>query len=241
MTISHSKTSRAILGDFALSAFLRSIMPDLGIEMNDATVLTSTGREYIPGLEIGKVPIAGILDSDATATGQHRQIFDQLAATTEDVFSVAHAGFTRGNQVLFCLVREAKYGLNTDPGSAVSWAADLSTDGRVDLMGISLADLAAVTVDTNGTGVDNAASSANGGCAALHVTAYSGFTNVVFKVQHATDNVTFVDLATFTTVTAIGSQRVEVAAATTVNRYLRAFVDVTGAGSVTFQMSFARR
>lgn len=241
MSFIHSKTSRAILGDFPLSAYLQKVLPDLGIEMNDTTVLTSTGRECIPGLENGKVSIAGLLDSDGAATGQHRQIFDQLGATAEDVFSLAEEGFARGNRVMTCLVREAKYGPNTDPASAVAWSADLASDGRVDLMGVSLVDVAAITVDTNGTGVDNAASTANGGCGVLHVAAYSGLTNVVFKVQHSTDNSSWADLVTFTTVTAIGSQRVEVAAGTTVNRYLRFFADVTGSGSVTPQMSFARR
>ena len=99
-------------------------------------------------------------------------------------------------------------------------------------------DLAAITSDTNGTAVDNAAGTTNGGTGVVHVTAFSGFSGGVFKVQHSTDNSSWSDLITFTTVAGKTSERVTVSG--TVNRYLRFFTDVTGTGSVTVQGSFAR-
>jgi hypothetical protein len=43
--------------------------------------------------------------------------------------------------------------------------------------------------DHDGTGVDNAASSASGGAGDLEVSAYSGFTSVAVKFQDSADNV----------------------------------------------------
>lgn len=234
-----AQQSRLILGDFSLSAFLRKIEPEGPIDMLDSTVLTSGGEEWIPGNKSGKVALEGLLDSDGSATGQNQQIFAQLLTTPDDAVSYAPSGFTLGNPTVSLLAVEDSYAVSNDPKSVVSWTLGVTADGGLEY-GVSLANLAAITVDTNGTGVDGTAATANGGSAFLHVTAFSGFTNVVFKVQHSTDNISFSDLTTFTTVTAKTSERKIVTAGSTVNRYLRSFADVTGAGSVTFAMCFAR-
>lgn len=81
----------------------------------------------------------------------------------------------------------------------------------------------------------------NGGSAYQQVTAFSGFSGYVGKIRQSADNVTYVDLATFANVTgAPNAQRVTVAPATTVNRYLVYTGTPTGAGSVTPFAMFAR-
>lgn len=82
-----------------------------------------------------------------------------------------------------------------------------------------------------------------GGAGYLHCTAISlgGHTDLTVKCRHSADNITFADLVTFTGLTAIGGQRVEVAG--TVNRYLASSFDFTGAGTgptATFLAGFAR-
>lgn len=75
--------------------------------------------------------------------------------------------------------------------------------------------------------------------AALHVTAYSGLTNVVFKIQ-SDDNSGFTsatDRITFTTATGLTSQFSSVAGDFSSETYHRAFWDVTGSGSVTFTIT----
>lgn len=86
--------------------------------------------------------------------------------------------------------------------------------------------------NTEGPSVDNAASSAFGLIADLHVPTLvlGGYTSVTVKVRHSADDVTYADLITFTTVTLPGaSQRVTVAG--TVNRHLAISWDFIGAGS----------
>jgi hypothetical protein len=99
----------------------------------------------------------------------------------------------------------------------------------------------AITVDTNGTAVDNGASTANGGVAHLHVTAFSGLTSNSVIVEHSTDNAAWSTLGTFTLVTGTTSERLLITAGTTVNRYLRVRDDVTGTGSCTRIVTFNRR
>ena len=116
-------------------------------------------------------------------------------------------------------------------------------DGVIDA-GWSLAANKSVAAKTTGTSTDNAAASTNGGIGQLHVNANTWNAAANAKIQHSSDNVTFVDLVTFATVatTVKTSERIEVAAGTTVNRYLRAVITLTaGAGAITYQITFARR
>lgn len=112
--------------------------------------------------------------------------------------------------------------------------------GQVD-RGVILHALGARTADGNSEGadsVDNGALSAGGGVAYLHVVAYTGFTSVVVKVRHSSDDVTYADLVTFASVTAIGAERATVGV--TVNRHLAVDWNVTGSGSITFMVGFRR-
>lgn len=119
-------------------------------------------------------------------------------------------------------------------------------NGQVD-EGVLLHEHAAETSATGNTeasSVDNAASSAAGAIGYLQVSALAlgGYTNVVVKVRHSADNVTFADLITFTAVTAApAAERATVAG--TINRYTAASWAFGGAGSgqsVTFAVGLAR-
>lgn len=107
--------------------------------------------------------------------------------------------------------------------------------------GVILQNTATKTADWDTTGadsVDNGASSSAGGVGYLHVTALSGFTGNVIKIRHSADDVTYADLVTFADQTTVGAQRIAVAG--TVNRHLAVDGNVTGSGSVTVWVGFAR-
>lgn len=96
--------------------------------------------------------------------------------------------------------------------------------------------------DTKATVFDNLASSPDGGIGFQQVSAMSGFTGFVGKIQDSADNVTFADLVTFTNVTAApGTGAAEtVSVSGTVDRYLAFVGNVTGTGSITAFSGFAR-
>lgn len=102
--------------------------------------------------------------------------------------------------------------------------------------------LAAVTVDFDTTSagyIDNAASSASGGSGYVQVSAYSGFTNVIVKLRHSTDHVSWSDLITFATITSAPTAERKTVAGT-INRYTAVDVNVTGSGSITLMIGLAR-
>lgn len=234
---SHGKDTRVLVNAAHLSgsisgwrfAHSRSLQADV-------SVLTSDGEQFLPGQLAGGVAISGVFDSaagDIVATLQTAATTDAGLLTTMFPETPAVGSFA--------FIGEGNVSSRDYP-SAVKDAVRITLEGTpndgVDI-GRTLHVLGAETADGNGTGVDNAASSANGGVASLHVTAYTGFTSVSFKVQHSTDNAAWSDLITFTSVTGTTWERKTVTG--TVNRYVRAFWDVTGSGSVTFAMVLARR
>ncbi len=240
MSFKQAQSSRLILGSYPLSGHLRQIESGRSVSTGDMTVLADTARKSIPGLRAGTLGLAGPLDNDGSATGSLKTMNALIQAAAGTATTYGPHGTAIGSVCQSMVLQADSLATGSKFDAIVDFKFDLHADGALDT-GIFLADLAAITSDTNGTGQDNSAGTTNGGAAFLHVTAFSGFSGVVFKVQHSTDNSNWNDLATFTTVAAITSERVEVAAATTVNRYLRSFADVTGSGSVTFAMTFCRR
>lgn len=124
-------------------------------------------------------------------------------------------------------------------GDVAGFQLDLSYDAAIVQSKVAH-PAAARTADGTGTAVLlTGPTAAQKLYAALHVTAYSGLTNVVFKIQ-SDDNSGFTsatDRITFTTVSGVTSQFSSVAGDFSSETYHRAFWDVTGSGSVTFTIT----
>ncbi len=232
----HGKDSRLLVNERHASGDLRSWGATHTRAYGDITTVDQDGEKSLPGLIAGELRLAGVWD---TSTGS---LFDEAitALGTNDslLVTVLPEGNTAGTVALLTLADPEQVTADAEITDAVGFDIAAKPDVSVD-MGVLLHALGAETADGNGTAVDNAASSAGGAVASLHATAYTGLTNAVIKVQHSTDNSAFADLITFTTVTAATSELKTVTG--TVNRYVRATVDVTGTGSVTYAVAFARR
>ncbi len=201
-------------------------------------VLDAGGEAWDPGLISGAVTLGGFVDTAAglrSAAAAAVGVDDSLVSTI-----IPTATPALGSMAFMAVSDLASFMVDATVTDTTPISVEAQPDDGVDI-GFILHALAAETADGNGTGLDNAAGTTTGAVANLHVTALSGFTSVVFKVQHSTDNSVWNDLITFTTVTGVTWERVKTTSATAVNRYLRAFWDVTGSGSVTFAIAAARR
>jgi hypothetical protein len=132
------------------------------------------------------------------------------------------------------------YKPTSSTGGAVDLGLDFSVTGTA-LAGQSITDLAAVTATANSAAVDGGAASSNGGVAHLHVSAVDTPTTLDVDIEHSVDGSTsWAVLGSFTQVTtATATERITVAAGTTVRRYLRAAFVVSGT-SYTCAVAFAR-
>jgi hypothetical protein len=156
------------------------------------------------------------------------------------IVDIAPNGFAIGQLVDMFSAVMGQYSISSDENQGpVPVDGSFSSDGQFDC-GVALHDLTAETAALNFSSVDETVATANGGVGHLHVNVFTG-TTATLKIQHSTDNSVWTDLITFTAVTGVTSQRVELAAGSTVNRYVRGIISAATITTMTFTMSFARR
>lgn len=241
MAFLHGKGTAVLYRQYDLSSYFNDASVSRSVEPTETTAFGASSKTYIVGLKDGTVSLTGMFDGSANAVDEVLQA--RLGTEDGGLVTICYGGATAGNRVSISKVETTSYDVSAPVGDVVAASAEFQSDSGID-NGIALTGLAAVSATGNGSSQDNSASSANGGVASLHVTANSHDGGTTVKVQHSADDSTWVDLATFTAVGAstTTSERVEVAAGTTVNRYLRANYTLAGAsGSITFILSFARR
>lgn len=239
MAFKHGKNTGVLIDDANLSAFFNEASASQDVETAETTTFGSSAKSYIIGLKDGTMSMSGMFDGDANAIDI--KLATTLGADAPGYATVAPEGLTIGNACYSCQARKTSYEVSSPVGDVVSANLSIQADGGID-RGVLLGAATAVTSTGTGASQDNAASSANGGAAYLHVTANTRDGSSTFKVQHSSDNTTFADLATFTGVSATTTASEKVSVTGTVNRYLRASHAPGGStGSVTYTMAFARK
>lgn len=240
MAFIHGKSAALIHGAYNLSSFLNDATVGQDVETAETTAFGASAKSYIVGLKDAALSASGMFDGDANAVDE--VLAASIGSDTLSPVLLAPASNTAGNRCYILQAKTTSYEVSSPVGDVVSVSYDAQADGGAD-DGVILVAANARTATGNDTSVDNTTSTSNGGVAQLHVTANTMNNTTVFKVQHSSDNSTFVDLVTFTTVasTTKTSERSTVAAATTVNRYLRVSTTCNGSGSITYTTAFARR
>jgi hypothetical protein len=233
-----SFNSRLYVGTQAWSSYARGYSWSDDTDMLDITTLVDTSKQFMPGLRSATANLDLLLDTVAAATGEFSLMMTWQS--TPQVLTLAPRGTARGVEVYNLLANQSDATITSQNADVVTAAVSIQCDGGIDA-GVVLDPETAITTDTNGTSVDNTTSTANGGVAHLHVTAFSGLTSDSVIVEHSTDNSIWATLGTFTLATGLTSERLVIAPGTTVNRYLRVRDDVTGTGSCTRFVTFARR
>lgn len=230
--------SRVLANGKAVTCTVSGWTVGMSRALSEVTTMCDGGTRYVPGLSSGTLALRGPQDS----TGQtlHAEVAAAVGVDNGIILTVCPYGTAAGSSAMTALGDLSEWTIDAAVADAVNYALTTQADEMVDA-GFVVHALGPETATGNATSIDRVLPSANGGVAVLHVTAYSGLTNAVIKVQHSTDNSAWADLATFTTTTAIGAQRLFLAAGTTINRYVRATVTVTGTGTVTYLVALEPR
>lgn len=247
MSFAHGSSTRALVNEKEISSEVSGWTMTHQRAMSEVSVVGQTagsaGAKFVPGLMSGSLALRGPQDDDETA-GLTKEITDAIGVDNAFQATCLPDGVAIGKPAFYCVGDPTEWAIDAAVADAVGYTFSAQADESVD-MGYVIHALAAETTDGNGAAVDRGASpltpTTRGASAVMHVTAYSGLTSAAIKVQHSTDNSVWADLVAFSSVTAVGFQRVSVAIGTTVNRYLRVVTDVTGTGSVTFLVAVAPR
>lgn len=237
MTFVPGYNSRYYVGPSRLSVYGRSFESTVNVAQLE---VPAEGRNmaFINGQKSGSASISMAMDTEYATLSQATTLLTWRDTSQPVTFGMD--GVADGATVWMLKAVQGGVNMSSSVTSTVDVDVSMAASNGVD-WGVVIDTENAITTDTNGGSVDNGAATANGGVAHLHVTAFSGLTSDAITIEHSTNGSMWATLATFATVTATGSERLEVAAGTTVNRYLRVVDDVTGTGSCTRLVAFARR
>ena len=237
MAFSHGSKAKLYVGGRDLTGFLTSVGAPADRDMGETSVLGNVDKTFIPGLIGGTFAVEGLYDGAAAAIDELLEA--ALADVSGKVVSYLPAGDAFASRGRFMTAHEGSYEVTTPVDGVAAISAEFTGTAGPD-GGLVLHPLGAQTVTGNGTTQDDGAASSNGGVGYLQVTAYSGLTDAVIAIQHSVNGSAWADLITFATVTGANvSERKTVSG--TVDRYLRYTRTLTGAGSITFHVGFARK
>lgn len=242
MAFVHGKNTTVLFKATDLSRFFNDSTTSRSVETAETTTYQAdeSAKSYIVGHADGTISLSGLFDGDVGAVDD--VLTTQLGVDGVNPVLVAPAILSIGLRGHIADVDQTSHEVANPIADVVSTSAEFQATGGIG-SAVVLHALGAETSSTNSASVDNAASTAQGGVAQLHVVANTRNGVVTVKVQHSSDNSTWVDLATFSNVSAstTTSERVSVAVGT-VNRYLRAISTVGGStGSISYAVAFARR
>ena len=238
-TFRHGKSTAIMFNTYDMSAYLNETSSSTSVETAETTAFGNSAKTYITGLKDATMSASGMFEGSVDGTDA---VFSAVVGSAADnVVTIFPEGISAvGNRSSMAAGKLTSYETTSPVGDVVTVSIEVQANGGRD-SGVMLLG-SSVSATGNGTSVDNAASSLNGGVGHLHVPLNTRNGTAVIKVQHSTDNSTWVDLITFGTVPAstTDAERVEVTG--TVNRYIRANYTINGStGAETVYLAFARR
>ncbi len=182
------------------------------------TDITQSAMARQGGLRDGRIEFVSYFDPTLNMT------HDKLAALpTADVLFTYCRGTTLGAPAACLNGKQINYdGTRGNDGMFTMAVSGQSNSFGLEWGLLGTAGIRTDTTATNGASIDNAASTAFGLQAYLHVFAVTG-TSVTVKLQDSPDNTTFTDVTggAFTAATTVASQRIATVNTQTVARYLR--------------------
>lgn len=240
MAFNHGKNTRILVGEKNLSQFFNSADASSSVETADTTTYGDDVRTFIIGQEEGSISLSGLWDGAPGAVDEF--IKAAIDADTALVYTQGVSGVKPGNAVDMTLAVSTSYSRSSPVGDVVSISMDAQGSGGVH-SGKALTDMEAeVSASGDGATISWPTTSPRG-VAHLHVLENGRDGPLDVVVQHTPDGgTTWVDIATFTQVTAGSLSAQRVAVEETVEADVRAKWTVGGTvGTVRFAVAFAPR
>lgn len=235
-TFTHGKEATVFINGYEVSDHLNSVTVSGEADVVEVSTLGTSDKKYIGGMRDATVSAEGFYagassDIDSEMSTNLGSITTWTAVMEADAIGAIAYG---------ARAIETTYEVGAEIGGATAITIEGQVTGGREVARV-LHPKSSETATGTTTGFDNTASTANGASAYLQVTAASGTTPTLdVKVQHSSDGATYVDLLTFTQVTAANAYQ-RIATTGTVNRYLRVEFTLGGTSpDFTFHVASAR-
>lgn len=253
MAFSHGAAAKLYANGYQLSRFLQDVNLGSDLGEDDVTCIGQTTtpfyKSFLAGSSETILKAEGLFDGssetydptrDPPKPGIDYVLNAALGAATSPKLTYLPYGDGFGYYGYGMQADESKYDIVKVVDQVVKVSAEFRSDTGLERGVILEADGTVRSSSSSGTSVNQGASSSLGASAILQARVWSGGGSAVVKVQHSSDNVNWVDLITFSAVSAEPeAQRVAVTG--TVNQYVRADWTLEGGTSIVFQLLFCRK
>jgi hypothetical protein len=237
-TFRHGKRTVVLLNGTDMSPFLNEATQTDEIEVAETTTFADADKTYMMGLTDGTISTSGLFDATAGASDA---VLRGLIADDDNTFTVLPEGATAGTRSIIANGQLTSYEISSPVGDVVAISAEIQADGGL-FSGRALNGLTNSGTSASLTSVDWSAGTVTGGLFNLHLVSNTRDGAATVRVQHSVDNSTWVDLVSFTSISASTVSGESITSTGTVNRYLRAAHTLAGSsGSITYHVSAARR
>jgi hypothetical protein len=227
MAFKHGKDTKVYVNSSNYSTYFNSADATRTADTAESTTFGNSAKTYIAGEKDGTVSLTGFFD--ATADG----VLQPLLGGADFDLVIGIDGLDTGDYSTFAKGNITNYAVSSPVGDIVATSLDVQSDEGM-WNGSVLTASAFTTTAAQGSAQDNSSSTSNGCGAFLIVTSVSGTSPTGdVKIQHSADNVTYVDLITFTQATAATSEVKFVDSGTTINRYIRVYNTIGGSSTPT--------
>jgi hypothetical protein len=193
----------------------------------ETTPLNSAAATRIVGLADGGLTVNGYFDN---ATGKIHPTFTSNSGKlpTADQVVLVPMGASVGDPSVGISAKEADYNVSRSSGSAITVSSSFNGNGMGGEFGVMLtAHDDTHSSASSGSSVDNSASSSSGGSGYLQAISL-GSGSVIVKIQESTNDSSWTDLMTFSTV---GTSDVSTAERLTMSGTVARYLRVTSTGT----------
>lgn len=229
--------TQVLVGGYELTGdSFRLVLSD-GVDMHDVTAFGDAVHRFIPGQRMAGIEHGGYLNSAAAQS--HPVLKSGVFEGVVSVLLGQNIAPVVGDPTFSLGTLQGQYQTMPERGTFVPFSARFANKGELGGWGVALAVPISFTNSTNGTSVDNGASSANGGAAFLHVLQAAASDTYAITIEGSSSGAFAGEqttLATFTlNASALGSQRVSVGG--TIPRYTRWKAVRTGSAGNTVKIA----
>lgn len=207
-----------------------------GPAAGDLTGITSSAMERIGLLRDGGIDFTSWFNP---AIDRQHEVLSALPYANR--IQTYCRGLGLGSPAASCVLKQLNYDPTRSQDGALSIAVSGQANGYGVEWGVQLTPGKRTDVGaTNGASIDGATSTLFGMQAYVHLVAFTG-TDITITVQDSADNATFAAITggAFTTLTGVGTERIETGRTATIRRYVRVATSGTFT-SATFLVNFVR-
>lgn len=230
MTATHGLNTALFLGGYEISQFFRSTSIDANKDTVETTTFKASSKSYIGGLRDGTGSADGIFDGEETGGDEIlRAAFDAAA----DIFTYWPEGDVLGKFGFGMSGIQTAHAITSSIDDVVQCSMEIQSKHGVDR--VRCLHVGEEETADDGTTVDGGAATSAGAVGYIQATDVQDELDV--EIEHSTDGDVWTTLLTFSTLTDIGAERVQVSG--TVNRYVRVTFD-PGTDPATFIVGLSR-